>query len=137
MTEQCCITVAPNLYLVYMGLYSFRVIVSKSTVHLMLEIPPDCLLVHGSGFAVNNGKGIVMKRRKLKTFFQPDKIAHLKWNNLDYIVTTDEGRKSNIPALSFTDNERAAALGVYRPAGSKPRVVLPQIRVPRLIPLIF
>ncbi|XP_067666371.1 mesenchyme-specific cell surface glycoprotein-like [Haliotis asinina] len=54
--------------------------------------------------------GIVMASRKIRSLYQPDKVAFFTWtDNIPYLVTTDEGRPTNIPGVNFQDYVRAAS----------------------------
>ncbi|XP_046584156.1 mesenchyme-specific cell surface glycoprotein-like [Haliotis rubra] len=55
--------------------------------------------------------GIVMASRNIRSLYQPDKVAFFTWGaDVPYLVTTDEGRPTNIPGVTFQDYSRATSL---------------------------
>ncbi|XP_048252523.1 mesenchyme-specific cell surface glycoprotein-like [Haliotis rufescens] len=61
--------------------------------------------------ASDRDNGIAMASRKIRSLYQPDKVAFFTWGaDIPYLVTTDEGRPTNIPGVTFQDYARAASL---------------------------
>ncbi|XP_041363096.1 uncharacterized protein LOC121378825 [Gigantopelta aegis] len=58
----------------------------------------------------DNARGTNMTRRKIKSYYQPDKVMLMDWQGSSFLVTTDEGKKLDIAACTqagCSDNVRA------------------------------
>ncbi|XP_048252939.1 mesenchyme-specific cell surface glycoprotein-like [Haliotis rufescens] len=61
--------------------------------------------------ASDSDNGIAMASRRIRSLYQPDKVAFFTWgDDIPYLLTIDEGKPTTIPGVNFQDYARAASL---------------------------